>query len=76
MLILDIIGTEAMLTWIRDIFSNIIKEDIANKITKNSKGNAYSLRICGKKAIRILDQLDVISIQRMNRKWRIYYECR
>ena len=64
-----------MVIWIRNIFSKLIEGKLNNKVIKNSKGNAYSLRISGKKAINILKQLDILPLQKLDRKWSICHEC-
>ena len=66
-------GTEDLLNWIKlNIEKYILKEKILNKINKCSNtNNCHRLRICGKRARKIIDKLKAMDVPKLNRKWGI-----
>jgi hypothetical protein len=65
---LSILGTKPMLDWIKNIFDKISPMKIASKPIKRKNG-IYQYRIVGKRAWKISQKLNNLSIPKLERKW-------
>jgi hypothetical protein len=67
---IQVVGTEYLLTWIKEIFDTICPSNnrIA-KVIKCKNANAFKFKIKGSRALNILDILNKIDTPFLERKW-------
>lgn len=72
---LCLIGTEAVLTWVKNIFDQIAPFSKDAKVRKIKNSNAYEYHIASKKALYVLNVLKDLTVPKMKRKWKVvdYY---
>jgi len=72
---LCLVGTEQMLLWIKFNFDKIVPFSIASTPRKIKNSKIYQYQIASKKALDVLNYLNLIDVPKMQRKWKVveYY---